>query len=129
MVALATPPKPPSNDFSSAAELIPQLAACFALVRPVSMTDDAATEWLAVAAGELAGYEKCSLRIGFAQARKTCTHHGQIIPAIIKAMEDASPWRLGKPLPRQIPGRQQEQIQSPAVRGLIEGATRALKDG
>lgn len=125
MVALATRPKPPSNDFSSAAEVIPQLAACFALVRPVSMTDDAAAEWLAVAAGELAGYERSTLRIGMAEARKRCSHHGQIIPTIIKAMEEATPWRMGKPLPRLATPPKQEAIPSP-VRGLIEGATRAL---
>lgn len=127
--APATQRKPPLSDYSTAADVVPELAACFALVRPVSMTDDAAAEWLAVAASELAGYRAGLLKIGMAAARKTCTHHGQIIPAIIREMEDATPWRLGKPLERRLPGQAAKQLPPPEVQGLIDGATRALTSG
>ncbi|MXO67775.1 hypothetical protein GRI72_02870 [Altererythrobacter marinus] len=90
------------------------------------MTDDAAAEWLAVAANELEGYRAGILRIGLGEARKTCTHHGQIVPTVIKAMEEATPWRMGKPLERRLPGQVERQLPPPEVRGLIEGATRAL---
>lgn len=128
VVALETRQQQPLNGYSSAAEILPELAGCFALVRPVSMTDDAAAEWLAVAANELAGYETCLLRSGTAHARRTCTHHGQIIPAIIKKMEDMTPWRMGQPLDRRLPNRVREQLPPPEIRGLIEGAARSLKD-
>ncbi len=101
---------------------MPQLAACFALVRPVSMNDEAAAEWLAVAVNELAGYELPRLRQGFAAARRQCTHHGQIIPTIFENMRYG--WDLGKPLKRNIP-----RLPEPPgeIQGLIENATNALR--
>jgi hypothetical protein len=41
-------------------------------------------------------------------------------------MEEATPWRMGKPLERRLPGQVERQLPPPEVRGLIEGATRAL---
>lgn len=52
------------------------------------MSDDAATEWLAVAAGEVANLRPYAFRTGCSEARKTCSHHGQIIPTILKAADD-----------------------------------------
>jgi hypothetical protein len=47
------------------------------------MSDDAATEWLAVAASEVLNMEPSLFFDACAEARKSCTHHGQIIPAVL----------------------------------------------
>lgn len=47
------------------------------------MSDDAAHEWLTVAATELAHMGPATLAAACREARKTCTHHGQIVPAIL----------------------------------------------
>lgn len=71
----------------SKAEVINELSACLALVRPSGMSDQAAEEWLTVAANDVLGFaeqrptmfkELCT------KARGDCTHHGQIIPFILK---------------------------------------------
>lgn len=56
------------------------------------MSEDAATEWLAVAAGEVANMRPTVLKAACAEARKTCTHHGQIIPTILHG-KTAQGWR------------------------------------
>lgn len=126
MAAPGTPHKSPSNDYITASEVIPPLAACLALVRPVGMTEDAAAEWLAVAAGELAGYRRGSVLAALSEARKRCTHHGQIVAFVIKHMEDSTPWRLGKPLERVLPGAAKAALPPPEIRGLIASASRSL---
>lgn len=75
------------------------MSACLALVRPVGMTDQAATEWLAVAAAEVRDMPRSALEAGCREARQTCTHHGQIVPTILKhkpqesmALKYASDW-------------------------------------
>lgn len=114
-------------EWASAEGLLPQLSACLALVRPVSMTEDAAAEWLAVAANELAGYGKKITEAALSDARQRCTHHGQIIPHVIKYMEDATPWRMGKPLERRLPNQPQAKaLASPEAARVIGDATRAL---
>jgi hypothetical protein len=105
---------------------LPQLAACLALVRPVSMSEEAAAEWLAVAASELAGYQRWLVMSGLTEARKHCTFHGQIIPTAIKHMEEATPWRMGKPLDRQLPGKTKESLPPPEIQGLIASAAKNL---
>ena len=47
------------------------------------MDKQTATEWLTVAANEVQGIPLPVLRQAAAEARKTCTHHGQIVPAIL----------------------------------------------
>lgn len=89
------------------------------------MSDDAAAEWLAVAANELAGYETGRIRMGLAEARRTCTHHGQIIPCVFENMK--YPWDMGKPLRRQLQNANR-QLPPPEIQGLIEGAAKALTD-
>ncbi len=82
----------------------------------------AAAEWLAVAASELAGYRRLSVEAALSDARQRCTYHGQIIPHVIKYMEDANPWRLGKP-PRLPPGQDQHR-RPEAPLPHMEGETR-----
>lgn len=69
---------------------ITELQRCFALVRPVGMTDSAARDWLAAAVAELRDIPPSTLARACAEARKTVTHHAQIIPAIIAASKDAA---------------------------------------
>ena len=101
---------------------MPQLAACFALVRPVGMTEDAATEWLAVAAHELAGYKQWMVESGLKAARKTSTHHGQIIPKAIEHMRTLDPWQ---PLEQRNP-RADLIAPPPEIQGLIDTAAKKL---
>lgn len=108
----------PSNGWATVDWLVPRLAACLALVRPVSMTEEAAAEWLAVAATELDGYARYTVEDALADARRNCTHHGQIIPHAVRHMEASEPWRLGKPLPRRLPPAP-EPVSNPRLEALI----------
>jgi hypothetical protein len=90
------------------------------------MSEDAAAEWLAVAASELAGYRRLSVEAALSDARQRCTYHGQIIPHVIKYMEDANPWRLGKPLERRLPKQVAPSLLPPDVAALIGKAGNAL---
>lgn len=78
----------------SKGEAINALSGCLTLLKPVGMTEDLATEWLAVAAMEVLHLERGVFLAGCARARQECSHHGQIIPTILKGAEDA-----GKPDP------------------------------
>lgn len=75
----------------SNSELVSQLSACLAVVRPVGMSDSAATEWLAVAAAEVRNMPKSAIDAGCREARQTCTHHGQILPTILRHMPRPDP--------------------------------------
>lgn len=90
------------------------------------MSEDAAAEWLAVAAAELAGYRRGLVEAALGEARKHCNFHGQIVPFAITKMEEMTPWRLGKPLARQLPGQARAPLPPPEIQGLIEGASAAL---
>lgn len=112
-------------------DTITLLASCFALVRPVSMDTAAADEWLMVAAGEIAGYKRWMVESAAASARRGCSHHGQIIPHMIKHMEGLVSWRPPAELhaERQIAigqGRQQIEAQ-PAVLKLVQQAAEKLR--
>lgn len=64
------------------------LASCLMLVKPVGMSDADAQGWLNVAAGEVEHLPLDILQQGCSAARRTCTHHGQIVPAILREAED-----------------------------------------
>lgn len=121
-------PNSPLREWATPEGLIPQLSACLALVRPVSMSEDAAAEWLAVAAGELTGYRRLSVEAALSDARQRCTYHGQILPHVIKYMEEANPWRLGKPLERRLPAKPEQRAigHNPAA-AILEQAASALR--
>src|SRR5690606_35717819 len=103
------------------------LAGCLALVRPVGMSEEAAAEWLAVAAAVLVGYSRTLVLAGLAEARRRCTRHGQIVPHVSNWMEEATPCRLGKPLARHLPGAdRREALPPPKLQNLISSATRSL---
>lgn len=66
---------------------ITELQRCMALVRPVGMTDSAVKDWLTAAAAEIAEfahYRPEQFRLAAAAVRKEATHHGQIVPGILK---------------------------------------------
>lgn len=67
------------------------LTSCLSLVRPVGMSEGEAEDWLSVAVGEVLNYPAHVLQAAASEARRTCTHHAQIVPAIIKAAEAAAP--------------------------------------
>lgn len=75
------------------------LTTCLALVKPVGMSGEDAQAWLRVAAGEIRHLPPDLLADGCAAARKTCTHHGQIVPTILKETDErmASRRKLAKP--------------------------------
>lgn len=87
-VALPQQRSEPSK--SSKREVVNELSACLALVRPVSMSDDAATEWLTVAAAEIGSVSIDRLRLACRKARRECTFHGQLIPTIMRELEATS---------------------------------------
>ena len=115
----------------SKAEVVSQLSGCLTLVRPVSMSDDMASEWLAVAANEVLGFAEqrpARFKAACERVRRECSHHGQIVPTILKGAR--YDWE-----PKDKIFKSQEQIEADARRyaiecsktaGLIEGATKAL---
>ena len=77
----------PPNSQRAESEALALLTTCLALVRPVGFTDDNARDWLMVAVGEVAHIPTGILANACTAARRTATHHAQIIPAIIAAAE------------------------------------------
>lgn len=118
----------------SKGEVIVELTRCLALVRPVSMTDALASEWLTEAASQVMGYAEqrtASFLSACDRARRTCTHHGQIVPEILSKARYA--WEpQGKPFKSaaQIAMEAQRKptaIERAEVAGLIEGAAKGCK--
>lgn len=67
-----------------------ELLRCLALVRPIGMSDDMASDWLAAALFEVRDMDDRQFRAACQHARATCTHHGQIIPAIMQASREVA---------------------------------------
>ena len=63
------------------------LTACLALVRPAGMTDHEVEDWLRVAAQTVGDYPPRVLDAACMEARRSCTHFSQIVPAIVAAAE------------------------------------------
>ena len=85
--AVALRGQPSAHSPLSRGEIINELSSCLALVKPVGMSDAMATEWLAVAAGELLDLTRNALKAGCAHARRTCSHHAQIVPTVLAEAE------------------------------------------
>lgn len=73
---------------TDAGRAVALIGTCLALVKPVGMGDADAKTWLRLAAQEVRHLPIDILTESCAAARKVCTHHGQIVPAIIKAGDD-----------------------------------------
>lgn len=63
------------------------LAACLALVRPVTMTDQAAMEWINVASRELSGFPPSVIEQACSAAKRNCGHHAKILPFVSEECE------------------------------------------
>lgn len=101
---------------ASTEQAIGLLTGCLALVRPVGMSSDEAEDWLAVASGAVAELPFDLLRDGCETAKRTCTHHGQIISTIHKAVEDRLAQRRRLANSEYIPpARQLTQAPKPKV--------------
>lgn len=72
------------------------------------MSDDEAGEWLSVAASELSEYPQDIIASACKLARRTCTHHSQIVPLLVADCEDSMKTRrfLARPAPPIPPSRQ-----------------------
>lgn len=121
------------------------LTACLALVRPVGMADAEIEDWLG-AAGEAVGQVPIHiLDRACLEARRTCTHHSQIVPAVVREAdrlraeerslaEARGPVRLVPP-ERQLPSRKLTQADVDAMSpeiiriGLTCGALIKAEDG
>lgn len=132
----AEAPQVPSSllgsEWASPDDIMPPLAACFALVRPAGMGNDAAAEWLAVATGELVGYQTASVLAALAYARRNCTHHSQIVPHVIRILDEQANlycYTGRREAPRRLPGELRDELPPNEIAGLIEATARALKDG
>lgn len=65
-------------------EAVAYLGACFALVRPVGMSDDHAREWLRVAAVDLSEFPADIIERSCAAARREVTDHRGLVPFVAK---------------------------------------------
>lgn len=68
---------------STRSEAIALLAGCLALVRPVGMAPEEAEDWLNVAATSVEHLPIDILDASCLAARRLCTHHAQVVPAVI----------------------------------------------
>ena len=110
-----------------------ELSACLALVRPVSMGDDMAKEFLTVAAKTVLGFAErrpIAFLAACDRARRDCTHHGQIVPTILKTARPA--WEpQGVPHETLADERKRKdraaQLEASPAAKLIESAAKALK--
>lgn len=59
------------------------------LVRPVGMNDEVASDWLASGLAEFRHLSDAAYLAGVRIARRTCTHHAQIVPTILEEGEKA----------------------------------------
>ena len=58
------------------------LLSCLALVRPVGFTEEETRDWLGVALAEVQHLPTDLLEKGCSHAKRTCSHHSRIVPAI-----------------------------------------------
>ncbi len=83
--------------------MVAMLSASLALVRPVGFTAQETAEWLDVAFDAVSHLPYEIFEKGAKAARRTCTHHSQIIPAIISETKDAMAWHnRERPIERRL---------------------------
>ncbi|MFK4794644.1 hypothetical protein [Sphingobium sp. ZW T5_29] len=64
-------------------QIMGALSRCLTLTAPSGMTAEDRTEWLTIAAQELAGTPSAYFEDACSEARKTCDHPAKIVPAIL----------------------------------------------
>lgn len=104
---------------------MPHLAAALTRVRPASMTDEAASDWLAVAATDLTGYRRDHVTEALDAAKRTCRFHNEILPFVFDYLDEAANRY-------NYAGRREAERYTPPqppqeVNGLISGAAKALR--
>lgn len=107
------------GNLPSTEQAVALLTSCLALVRPVGLSDDNARDWLRVAAGEVSRIDLDLLTEACAEARQHCTHHGQIVPRIIKATTERmeareAAWRRERELREWDEARTRPRLPAPA---------------
>lgn len=96
------------------------------MVRPVSMSDEAASDWVAVAAAELSRFPAWWVIGGLKAARLEASHHGQIVPLTMKHMKSYAPWMkvsdytIGRKSARELTDNRETQK-------LIENTAKGLR--
>lgn len=96
---------------------ITELQRCMALVRPVGMSDSAVKDWLVAAVAEVQHIAPHTLALACSEVRKSASHHGQIVPGILKSqavVNSAQHERMVRQLVadgHSIPGRNAPQIE------------------
>jgi len=84
---------PESLKPASQRQTIACVSTCLALVRPVGMSDEMASEWLHIASDDLAIFPVDILMAGCKHARRTCDHYSKIVPAVFAYCEEAMAMR------------------------------------
>lgn len=79
-------------DARTESSMIAMLSASLSLVRPVGMTEGETSDWLNVAVDAVSHLPLHIFEQGCRAARQTCTHHSQIVPAIIVETREALAW-------------------------------------
>lgn len=73
------------------------------------MTDETASDWLAAAIAETADMTDELFRQGVGEARKSCTFHGQLVPAIRAPQKRVDDYRQSIGLPAIGAAKQAKQ--------------------
>ena len=82
-VSLPASLAPASPAFAAA-----HLSSCLTLVRPASMTDEQAEEWLAIGAQDLADFPEDVIEMACRHARRVCRFPSEVIPAAVAHCEE-----------------------------------------
>ncbi len=108
---------------------VAHLSGCLSLVRPVGMSDDEADEWLSIAAGEVAEFPSDLIEAGCKRAKRSATHHSQIVPRVVDHCEDAMKVLRNAFGPRVVPiERRLEAAPRPLTQDVIDGLNPVLRD-
>lgn len=83
------------------------LAACLALVRPVTMSDSAVSEWLTVAVAAVKSYPAIAIEKACKLAQRECFDHRKIVPAVIAECERLANETAELERHRAIPGKRE----------------------
>lgn len=105
--------------------ILPTLTAALTRVRPASMSDNAATDWLAVAAADLTGYRRDHVLAALDAAKRKCRFHNEILPFVFDYLDEAANRYnyTGRKQPERYLPRQEAP---PQIAGLIANAAKAL---
>lgn len=111
-----------------------ELNRAFALVRPVSMSDETASDWLAAALAETSVLDDDEFSECCAAARRECSYHGQIVPRMMRDKVDrladvkAFSEKLARIAPAWQPESDKRLSDNSEVAKMIEHAARSCRD-